>query len=235
MGDLTLATMRDALTYDLFQRTDLTTSQKDRWINWSYRHVSMPRVFRHRELQIDTQNLITLVTGQVSYDISAATLGMEVPYVYDVTYVDGPNAADLTRRRRKLYGGQDIREFENSYLAQGEPTHYALYGPNTLYINMRPTVTQNGNVVRLRGWRVPMALTDPAHTTVLLATFDEVILLGARWRGFRSLGRTEMAELAKGDFVGLLNDMQVPWTSDAEDWGGYFQPDLLPYERGDVR
>jgi hypothetical protein len=231
MGDMQLLEMRDALRYSIFNRADLTNPQLNRWINWGYTHLCQPRVFRHRELQIDTGNLVTLVTGQIQYDITAATLGMSVPFLYEVVYVAGPDSGNLNTRRRKLRGGQDVREFAMNNLAQGEPTHYALYGTD-LWVNLRPATTQNGHVVVIRGWREPAPLTSDDQHTVIRGLFDEVILLGARWRAYRELGRYDLAEIAKADFVGMLGDMQEPWSSDAEDWGGYFQPDADQYERG---
>jgi hypothetical protein len=230
MGVMQLTDFRDALRYSLFNRADLSTTQLDRWLNWSYLHVCQPRVFRHRELMIDTANTITLSTGVMQYDITSTTLGMSVPFIYQILYIVGTDSADLALRRRKLRGGQDIRQFATATIPSAEPTHYALFGTD-LWVYPKPSSTQNTHVIQLMGVREPTRLTNDDQPTVVRESFDEVILLGARWRGWRELGRFDMAEIAKADFVALLGDLQEPGSSDAEDWGGYFQPDADQYER----
>lgn len=228
MGVMTLSEFQDAVRYSLDNRGDLdATTQLTRWINWSYVHVGMPNVHRHRELQ--TTFDITLVTDDIDYRIDAAGRGgVQTAGIYDVTHIQGTSSTDASIARRRLDGPCDIREFDESQFRQGPPARWTTYGTD-LVIDTRPSTTENGQLLVMRVWREPALLVNPSDVTTLLQLWDEAIALGARWRGWRELNRPDRAELAKQDFGAMVNEINARLNRDAEDWGGRAEPVLHLY------
>ena len=235
MGSMTLTEMRSSLRWDLDNRGGLTEAQLNRWLNWSYLHISQPNIHMHQSLQSDTGNLVTLATGTVSYNIGTLA-AMRFHGIYSTTYVRGTDYSDYSTTRRKLRGGLDIRHFDESLVGEGEPSRYAIWGGNAagqiIYVDHRPSSAENGNVLLVRGYREPTQLTTANQVTVLPSIWDEIILMGAKWRGWRSLNRPERAEPARVEFGLQINEIPEATYLDAQDWGGQFEFELTDYQQG---
>lgn len=232
MGSMTLTEMRNATRWGLDNvgTNKVTEAQLTRWLNWSYQQVAMPKVHRHQSLQASTGNAITLVADQVTYDLS--TLGYRLWGIYSAHYIVGTDSAVYSTQRVRLTP-EDIRWFDQGIYGTGRPVRYAIWGGNgagqVLHISSRPTSTEAGHVLQVRGYRAPDALSATDDTTALFDGWDEVVVLGARWRGWRELNRPERAEMARADFAAMIAEMQESGTEDAHDWGGRFELDLTPY------
>lgn len=222
MGDLTLEQMRDAARYALSEKRDLTSTQLDRWLNWSYFHVAMPSVHRHQENR--ATHTYQLSEDVVEYDLSSSTLGKQNIGIFDLTYFADTNT-NVDTRRRRLEGPVNVRRLDERSFPAGEPTRYARYG-NTLILDNRPTSAMANHRLRLRYWHQPVKLVSGSDTTIFPALWDEVIVLGARWRGWRELNQPDRAEIAKRDFSEMVNEIQETVRVDSEDWGGTFEPEL---------
>lgn len=236
MGSMTLDELRDAARWGLDNRTNITTTQLTRWANWTYLHITMPKIHRHQNLQGDSANLVTLVADQVTYDLPVL-LSYTFWGIHSIWHIDGTNSADRTARRQRLKGGYDIRSVDESTLGQGRPTRYALWGMTAsttvpgpvLNLDRRPATAEVGQVLLIRGYRSPTLLSADGDRTILHPAWDEVMTLGMVWRGFRELREMARAEGAKADFVSMIQEQQEATKLDAEDWGGAFEVDLQHY------
>lgn len=241
MGLMSRTELRDATRWALDNKQNITTDQLDRWVNWSYLHVSMPRIHKHRSLQF--AGSFPLVTDQVPYPLHTAFTPTVLWGIHSVVYINGTSDSDYSLRRRRLRQ-TDIRFLDEQVLGQGEPSEYTMYGGNfvaggnpsagqTLYLNHRPGTNENGKLLLVRGWRQPPILAA-GEETVLDVMWDEAIVLGATWRGWRELGRPERAEPTRLAFGAMISEIQSADQVDADDWGTRMEIDLSPYqvERG---
>jgi len=234
MGTLNLSTLRSATKWALDNRANISDAQLNRWINWSYLQVSQPNVQRHQPLQ--AEGSITLALDQVKYDLPTL-LGYTLWGIYGVWYIEGASITNRTLRRQRLKGAFDVRSTDDSSLGQGRPTRYSLWGQTTstgggqvLNLDRRPSSTDAGRVLLVRGYRTPATLAADGSFTVLHPLWDEVVVLGATWRGFRELNENARAEVARQNFALLIQEQQDARKLDSEDWGGAFEVDLSsPY------
>ncbi len=228
MSSMSFLEMQQALRWSLDNNGTLTDAQLKRWINWSYLHISQPNIHPHQSFQ--TQGELTLVTDQVTYPLTG--FGFTLWGIYNVTYIAATTSA-VTNRRRRLKGASDIRWLDYQFQREGEPSEYAVWGGSavggTLNINARPTTSQNGHILLVRGYRQPTSLVANDSVTVLHDLWDECILIGARWRGWREINRPERAEIARVEFGMQINEIQNALKLDAQDWGGRFEIDLTQY------
>ena len=235
MGLDDLTAMRASLQFMLEARDDITNTELDRWLNWTYIQVSNPGIARHRALQ--SNFTIALVLNIVSYDISVAASTFHTAGIQDVVYIDGVNATDNTFTRRKLRGQQDIRTAEARPFATGPPTAYSLQGEVGgaglnlgLIINSQPSAAEVNNLLLVNTWRYPDILTVGADLTVMTPVWDEAIVVGAAWRGWRDLNQPDRAAEMKQQFAELTQAITDKIAVDAEDWETRFEPDLQPYQ-----
>lgn len=222
MATMTFLEMQDALRWELDQNQTLTAAQLKRWLNWAMIHVSQPNIHKHQSLQ--AEGAVVLVADQANYALTA--LGFRLWGIYSTTYIAGTSTA-LTNRRRRLRGAGDIRWLDGQFLMQGEPSSYAVWGGSasgqTLWVNSRPASSQAGNLLLVRGYRQPAQLVNDGDLTVLNDLWDEVVVMGAKWRGWRGLNRPERAEIARVEFGLQINEIQEATKLDASDWGGRFE------------
>ena len=233
MGSMTHLELRTATQWALDNRTNISATQLTRWLNWTYYQVSQPAAHRHQSLQADGE--VTMALDQVSYDLPTI-LGYTLWGLYGVWYIEGTSITDRTLRRQRLKGSFDVRATDEGSLGSGRPTRYSLWGQTgatgggqVLNLDRRPSSTDDGRSLLVRGYRTPTSLTTDGQFTVLHPLWDEVLVLGATWRGFRELGEVARAEVAKANFAMLIQEQQDARRLDAEDWGGAFEVDLAPY------
>jgi len=236
VGAMNLSEMQEALRWALDNRTNVTDTQLTRWLNWSYEHVGQPTMHRHQALQAESANTVTLVTDQVAYDIPNLA-GFTFWGLYGIWYVDGTDASDRSLRRFRLKGSFDVRSTDEASQGTGRPTRYSVWGQTAstaaqgpiVNLDRRPTTGENGKVLLVRGYRSPIRLVDPTDITVLHPLWDEAIILGATWRGFRELSENARSEVAKANFATVVGMAQDASKLGAEDWGGAFEVDLQSY------
>lgn len=233
MGSMSLVDMRTATRWALDNRTNVSDTQLSRWLNWTYYQVSQPHIHRHQSLQ--ASGSVSLVLDQVTYDLPTL-LGYTLWGLYGVWYVEGSSITDRTIRRQRLRGSFDVRSTDEGSLGQGRPTRYSLWGQTAsagggqvLNLDRRPSSADAGRVLLVRGYRTPATLVADGDLTVLHPAWDEILILGATWRGFRELAENARAEVARANFGALIQEQQDSRRLDAEDWGGAFEVDLQPY------
>lgn len=216
MGDMTKSELRDELRYEMRNRDDLDPGRLDRWVFQAYSHVSMPTVHKHRELELT--KTWPLVLDDPIYDISTTALTDKLWTIYTVKHIEAASATDYDVTRRKLTPREQFKWDAQGHVPQGRPTAYSRWGEE-LFLNHRPSNAEVGQLIELRGRFTPGALTADGSVTLLHPIWDEVIVAGATWYGWRRLGRPDLAEPAKEDFARLVNEITETQRADGEDPG----------------
>lgn len=198
MGTLTLANFRTELIFELRNRTDVSDSRLNRWINQAYRHVCFPSVHRHWE--VEALFTITLVTSDFDYTLVATP---EILGIRSARYVDA--VADSFTASRSALRPRSLSWFNGRMHTTGRPSFFTI-ARKQLLVSPGPGPTEAGDVVVLETWRDPVVLVNDIDTTVLLNYWDEVILVGARWIAETRLGYGELAEQSKQEFATLVNE-----------------------------
>jgi hypothetical protein len=215
--------MRTELFESMDSRTEMDPAtaggltRLDRAINRAYRHVSMPTIREHPEMQDSLDHI--LITGIHEY--SLVTGGLAVWAIYQVKLED--DEITLTGKR--------FRELNKLRRPDGRPSFYARWG-NNLFINSNPTATENGDTLRVYFWRQPTALVAaaPNNVTLLTPVWDQVIMAGATYYGWKSLNVVERADMAREDFAALINEVPNVDFIEQRDDGFEIEPDLrLPH------
>ena len=217
MGSLTLAEMREELRFTLGGRSsaDLPNTNVDRWLTWSYHHISQPTVYPHRELL--TNGTTTLATDDRDIpftDFSSVTNNEDVVAVRSLIN-ETHNRRLVPRARWQI---EEKARDRDGTVFSGEPVEYAV-DDETIYLYRAPSSTYNGDTIRLHHWRPPVALTSSGAASELATIWDEVIVQGGVWRGWRALDVPDRSELAKVEFATLVNEVTNRLALDvSEDW-----------------
>jgi len=214
-GSITLTQMRDEVRYNMDNReaTDIPDTYLTRYINWAYLHVCSPSVYRHQAMQA-TQT-IPLVAGTFTYAVSAN---------HDMIY----GVANITDGYRLK--PRDVRWFrERPRTGGGRPGIYVHYN-NNLLVHSTPSTSDTGKSLVVDYWAIPTPLSANASVTVLTPIWDEIIILGAVWRGWRSLNRPDHAEIAKQDYGSMINEVTAVAKIEGEDWDHQAQPEIQHYQ-----
>lgn len=214
MGSMSLADFRSEILFLLVNRTDLSNTRLDRWVNAAYFHLTHPDVHRHREVQ--TRYDFSLTTGTQEYSLSDSTVGYHITGVRNAVYYAG-TAINTTVTRRDLRP-RSLHWIQQRPAPAGPPTCYSLDG-TLLVLDTAPTSRENGHRVRLWVWREPVVLSAAGSVTVLGSYWDRVLLKGAQWMAELDLGLRELAEHTKQDYVALINEVSGDFQLNAEDTG----------------
>jgi hypothetical protein len=206
MGTLTLSQLRDEVRFDLKNRPDtgttgLSDTRLDLFLNAAYLQVAHPSVHRHRELMYTYT--LTLATADNDYTFTPVG-GVVILAIRSVTHIDAA-VLSATAARQKLRA-KDPQWFDERTINSGSrPSSYAVEG-NSILIEPVPDSSLNGELLQVRAIREPAQLAAAGDTTVIGNRWDEVILLGARWRAELHLGYRDLAEATKIDFASLVNE-----------------------------
>lgn len=191
MGSLTKVEMRDELYLLLDSRDEVDPStaagqaRLDRFLNWSYKRIQLPTTFEHVEKM--TTQTITLVASTGSYALT----------VWAIDHIRYDNFSKLLRPMSRT-------QLSNSTIPSGQPSRFARWG-STAYLDYIPTSTQAGHTLTVYGWAEPANL-DTSPGSALNSVWDEVITIGAAWRGWRSLGDHAKADLYREEYGAMVND-----------------------------
>lgn len=205
MGAITLDDARDEVRYALggFGATadQLADDRVDRWLRWAQLHAGRPAIYPHRELA--TSGTFVLAASTPGYAFSTfATDTDNVQAIRKVFNESRGRRLRPTSHRQYLEGSRT----GDGALQTGSPERYAVDG-GTLYVLSAPSATYAGDTMRVFFYRKPTALSAVGAMSELGEDWDEVIVAGALWRGFRALGVPERAELAKLEFGQLANEV----------------------------
>lgn len=234
MGDMTLAESIVEVRQDLDGRSiiALPDARIERWLKWTLDHVANPKVYMHPRLYI-TEN-VTLVTATSQYVLG--TNDREIWLVIGVKNTQALTGYPLYPKNRKWFR----RRIQD---APGRPSYYmhtsTAAALNVLQLYNAPDATHNGQVLEVEEY-VKHVDWETAEYTVLDAMWDEVVVMGAIWRGWRSLNQPVFADRALADYASLINEIRErdgleaiedPRAFDL-DVGGHGSPRYTQYGRG---
>lgn len=193
-------------------------------LNFTLDHLASPKVYRHPELQETTTG--TLGTGTRLYNIVGGSSGETI--ALDSVVIAHPTD---TYRRRRLQRLRARDAFEESGRRPNqEPLWYSQWGASQIEVHPAPSATENGWSLLIRRIKAPAKwtsgnLTSGSVVSPYATVWDEAILQGAIWRGWRWLTNWERAEQAKGEFGQLVNEIADRLRVEAED--DDFGPDMV--------
>lgn len=192
MGTLTRDEMRTDLSLLLDSRDEVDPtvtagqSRLDRFLNWSYQRLQLPTVFEHLETQ--TSQSVVLVAGTDNYALT----------MFALDHIRYDNFSKVLRP-------MSLQQRNNTTINVGQPARFARWGTR-IYLDYNPSSAQAGHTLTAYGWATPIALATPNAASILNAVWDEVIVIGAAWRGWRSLGDQPKADLYREEYGALVND-----------------------------
>jgi hypothetical protein len=210
VGALTLTQFRVAVRLCLENRTDLDPATVNgalflnRWTNDAYRHVCLPRVYRHPAMQ---QSATVTADDAVSEYALASN-------VYAIRYV-------INETKDIKYVPERPEEMREG--ASGRDLTWAREGGNLI---LRASAGTDGDTIRYYYWAKPTALAADGDVTAIDEYWDQVIVTLAAGYGAASLGMMERADYYDERAARLINDHVPPGTFEAEDRG--WRNDITP-------
>jgi len=220
VGVLTLSEILTEVRWDLKNRPDATASglsdtRLTLFVNAAYRHLCHPSIYRHQEM-LYTYTL-PLVSGTNTYTFNPDPAAVNIVAVRSVTYIESPTYVS-TAIKNKLRPVEPQWFDERTLTADSRPNQYMLEG-DTLEVSPVPGTNEDGNLLRVRAIREPALLTIAGNqATAVGGLWDEVLILGTRWRAEMHLGYRDLAEATKLDYAAMLNEYQSFGNLQAEDW-----------------
>lgn len=195
MGTMTLDEMKEEL-YLLCDSRDEVRFDDDgegeakllRFLNWSYLRVQLPSTFEHVERF--TSATVTLATDDYQYDVDSTIWAID-----HIRYND----------REKRLNPMSLAQLSNITRQSGPPNRFARMG-TTLLLDTTPTSTENGHTLTVYGWMQPEALNASGAASELNPVWDEVIVVGAAWRAWRTFGDLARADVFREEYAALSND-----------------------------
>jgi hypothetical protein len=220
MGTLTGGQMYNQIL-DLLGRTqqDIPAAVANVWLNWSLIHLTDPRVYVHRELIEENTQLLS--TGLGNYSIAGSNL--TVTRAMDSVVIKNPN---INSQRYLLWPIREKDQFEiTGIYPPNLPRWYSwLPGGTAIDIISAPGATYNNWELHIRRIIYPGAMqidAFPNLTSVIQPAWDEVLVLGAVWRGWRDRLDYARADTMKKETGQMINEIAERLKQEAKDtdWG----------------
>lgn len=216
-GLITLQTIFDQSRAILGNRNvaDIPNATMLPWTNWALDQLSSPRVYRHPELWDLTSQ--TLVAATRLYTIDTAQAAVDTVAVLSAVIVSSTDATQRIRLR-------PIRMRDGFAAAgrvtAGTPLEYSLYSATQIELYPTPSSGYSAWNLLIRRIKVATQFTVAGIATEkspLHRFFDEAIVMGTVWRGWRHLKETLRAEAAKAEFAQCVNEITDRLSLEAED------------------
>jgi hypothetical protein len=169
------------------------------WLNHTLTHVCHPKVYKHPNLE--ERELVTLLAATNSYNLATDTI--IVVGVRNTTAVSGYRLHPQNKRWFRDRA-QDVT---------GRPSHYLRYGSLATRVILKvyptPSAEYVGQVLEVQTYVYPTLFSDAAGdvASVIAAEWDEVLELGAIWRGWRTLQNPVLSDRYKGDYAAMINEI----------------------------
>jgi hypothetical protein len=198
---MTLTELTENTRYALDNRSGITTARLTQWINWALLHVTQPHIYRHIELLEDGPGA-TMVAGTTNYAVPTRLIA---PYQVKVQQGSG----GTFYRWLENTTPETFDQWQSFPTPEGTPAYYT-YGPTrAVRIYPAPDSTWAGGAVQVRGWMRPslFEVSVPDGVSPIAEMWDEVLVVGATARGWRSLNVPDRAEVAIQDFATLVSDV----------------------------
>jgi hypothetical protein len=190
MGLRTLQQFRDALTTALAR--DLSTTQLDGWIHGSMYEFGYALKFH----ALEATGQFSTESGKYVYDPNddfrvMHEVGMQIVSPSDCIGRLIPE----TRVSWRLH-----RDTDPTASFECPPQYYHVFG-NQIFVRPAPG---SGYVVEYDYWKKIPIMSDPSSVSVFSADWDDIILVGALYRGFRDFGEFDRYKNVRNDFLGLI-------------------------------
>lgn len=217
MGTLTASEMCDEIRLHLGDKSVAdwpNAARCERRLNESLMHLASPRVYRHKELEVE--HTTAIVASQSTYTID---LGSVRTLAIDSLVLASPtNSLD----RWRLH---PIRE-RHGHVVSGRysperPRMYSVWGANQFEVFPEPSSQYAGWTLSLRRIAMPTLFdltVSPTAVSPLHEVWDEVLVLGAVWRSWRMLKEWKLAEATKAETGQLINEIADRMSVEAEDF-----------------
>lgn len=232
MGTLTLGdgtdNFRARVSQRIHDRDEFDSStpdgarRLDEVINSAYEHISLPNIHSHPELKTD--GTIALSTNVRSYTLTALSSFWATRHV---VYEGTGGAAGRTRRvLPESITRMTTRTFDTTnFQPAGRPNRYTIDG-DRLIVDKYPTADENGINLRVYYWRTVATLSATSAVTLVRAAWDKVIVEGAAFYGWLSLGQAERADFFRDTFARLIAEIGENEAIEAMDDGWRSQTEL---------
>lgn len=227
MGTQTLQQYRDdlgATTPGMLQRSNIGVTLIDKWVNQALREFGYAFKFHELEASIAFNTLL----GVPSYDLVTLIQVTDFRYV-DELWITDPDTGVITRVRP---------ETRTKYRKNlGVPTDTGTYGLPRWYhrhageIFLRPTPDKVYNV-SMDYYKTIEPLDSDGSVSPFHEDWDEAILVGALYRGFRHFGEFDRYQNVRNDFLALVRSRQSEYELEEFPEGG-ISP-LGPHDTQDV-
>lgn len=202
MGVQTLQGYRDflgATTPGALQRSNIGTPLIDKWVNQALREFGY--AFRFHELE-GSGTFGTVLGGQ-SYPIPGT--GVTDFRAVEEMWLTDPDSGAISRvkaetrttYRKKLGVPTDEATF-------GLPVRYHRFG-NSFFLRPTPDKVYQ---VSFDYWKILVPFVVPDDVSPFSEDWDEVIEVGALYRGFRHFGEFDRYQNVRNDFLGLVRSRQ---------------------------
>lgn len=202
MGVSTRSTLIEQIRYSLDNRQDLTDVQIMLWLDWTLYHITNPKVYVHQGLK--AYDTVVLAAGTAEYNLTGTTY---VIGVRNTTASSGyplvPKGRSWFRQRRQDQTGRPnyyMRDTDGDYVTQ------------TLKVYPVPSAEYGGQELEVEeiARPIPFALAGDV-VSPLEWEWDEVLVLGGIWRGWRHLRNYPLADRAKADYAAMINEIGDVW------------------------
>lgn len=230
MGIMTLGEFRTDVAEGLQRGSAdaIGVPRVDRWIYNAM--VEFAYALKMRELEADEEQIILAGTNELVFPA-------DFRFMHD-------NGVELFGTER--FEGRLIPETRAQYLQRlrtvggfnrtGAPRFYHVYGPRFL---VRPVTDANYNVL-VHYWKKLPLLVDDDDVSIFGEDWDDIILTGALYRGFRHFNEFDRYQNVRNDFLGLIRSRKM--AEDLEEFpeGGISAvhyretEDILTYGRRDI-
>jgi hypothetical protein len=177
-----------------------TETRFGKWFLATYRHVTMPNVFMHPELE--TTEYVALSSSS-----NKITLANEYRKVYSVAIVEeaytAPTVPGVTARRHRLRQVLP-RALDAMKLQSRRPTHYAHWA-RLLELNAVPDATTATYSIQVRGYKIPADI-GASGETLISADWDDVIIAGMVHRYWLAAQQDDKIETTREDYWRLITE-----------------------------
>lgn len=208
MGLLTLQNYRDdlgATTPGALQRSNVGTALIDRWVNQAVKEFGY--AFRFHELEVSTSFSTAVGVQSYAIGVGLAVNVADFRYVEEVRAIDPDSGA--TYRIRPETRSKYLRNIgvETDVTTYGTPAWYHKYS-NKLFLRPTPAAIA---VVTMDYYRTLTPFVAAGDVSPFHEDWDEVIFVGALYRGFRHFGEFDRYQNVRNDFLGLVRSRQTEY------------------------
>lgn len=209
MGDLNAAKILEEARVSLGGRgtASVPDSRLFRWLTQTVRHIGNPSVYEHDALK-KSEN-ITLTAASL---YTLATDVVAVRTVTNTTVDKGYGLIVMEQTELDLMTPLTGGARPNFYVSSGDDTN-----SKTLEVFPSPDTAHQGDVLRVRYWARPAAINTGGDIPVFDAEWDEVLIDGVAFRGWKALGNPIQRDLFGEAYVGAINDIRAKLTIESRE------------------